>query len=37
MQKQPSKETMRHLLLLIRPAANQRQRDMEEKKICKGA
>jgi hypothetical protein len=34
---QPTKETMKLLLLLIRPAADQRQKEMEEKQIRKGA
>jgi hypothetical protein len=33
----PSKETMKLLLLLIRPAADQRQKDLEAKQIRKGA
>jgi hypothetical protein len=37
MNNQPSKETMKLLLLLIRPAAEQRQREMEQKQIIKGA
>jgi hypothetical protein len=34
---QPSKETMRLLLLLIRPVADQRQKELEQKQIKKGA